>query len=295
MVPQKVLWLAAAAESQNPHPLARAIVEEAAGRNVFPPPPSSSEFVLGKGVRAAVEQDTVLVGNEGYMKEEGVDVRYFQKRARQLMESGHTAIYVAKNGKAQGLIGVANPLRPDLAKVMDWLRRDGVRVLCLVSGDTEPVARRISQELSLDECRALLRPEEKSVYVEELQQRGLRVVMVGDGVNDALALARAEIGIAMGAGGSEVAVEAADIALADNNLKRLIRLRQLSRQTLRVVEQNHWLAVSTNGVGILLAAAGRLSPLTAGLFHVVHTLGIMLNSRRLLRWVPAEGKEALTS
>jgi len=291
MAPEKVLFLAAAAENQNPHPLARAIVEEAAARGLFPAPPSSSEFVLGKGVRAALEKDMVLVGNEGYMEKEGVDVRYFRERARQLMESGHTAIYVAKNGKAQGLIGVANPLRPGSAEVMDWLRRDGVRELCLVSGDTEPVARRISLQLGLGGCRALLRPEEKSGYVEELQRRGHRVVMVGDGVNDALALARADIGVAMGAGGSEVAVEAADIALADNDLNRLIRLRQLSRQTLRVIEQNHWLAVSTNGLGIFLAAAGRLSPLTAGLFHVIHTLGIMLNSRRLLGWVPAEGRK----
>jgi cation-transporting P-type ATPase C len=90
-------------------------------------------------------------------------------------------------------------------------------------------------------------------------------------------------------------VEAADIALADNDLNRLIRLRQLSRQTLRVVEQNHWLAVSTNALGILLATAGRLSPLTAGLFHVVHTLGIMLNSRRLLRWVPSDGEKPKSS
>jgi cation-transporting P-type ATPase C len=295
MAPEKVLFLAAAAENQNPHPLARAIVEEAARRGFSPSPPSSSEFVLGKGVRAAVGKDTVLVGNEGYMEEKGVDVAPFQKRARQLMESGHTAVYVAKNGKAQGLIGVANPLRSGSAEVMDWLRRDGVQALCLVSGDTEPVARRIFRELGMDDCRAPLRPEEKSGYVEELRRRGRRVVMVGDGVNDALALARAEIGIAMGAGGSEVAVEAADIALADNDFNRLIRLRQLSRQTLRVIEQNHWLAMSTNGLGILLAAAGRLSPLTAGLFHVVHTLGIMLNSRRLLRWGPAEGKEVLTS
>jgi cation-transporting P-type ATPase C len=202
------------------------------------------------------------------------------------MESGHTVVYVARNGKAQGLIGVANPLRPPVSEVMDWLRRDGVQSLCLVSGDTEPVARRISLKLGLDDCRAPLRPEEKSGYVEELKGRGHRVVMVGDGVNDALALARADIGIAMGAGGSEVAMEAADIALVDNDLTRLIRLRQLSRQTMRVVEQNHWLAVSTNLLGILLAAAGGLSPLAAGLFHVVHTLGIMLNSRRLLGWTP---------
>jgi len=291
ITPEKVLFLAAAAETQNPHPLARAIVEEAAGRGLFPSPPVSSEFVLGKGVRAEVEKNSVLVGNEGYMNDWGVDVAYFQKRARLLMESGHTVVYVARNGKVQGLIGVANPLRPGAAEVIDWLRRDGVRSLCLVSGDTEPVARQISLKLGLDDCRALLRPEEKSGHVEELQRRGCRVVMVGDGVNDALALARADIGIAMGAGGSEVAMEAADIALVDNDLTRLIRLRQLSRQTMRVVEQNHWLAVSTNVIGILLAASGRLSPLAAGLFHVVHTLGIMLNSRRLLGWKPPDLQE----
>jgi cation-transporting P-type ATPase C len=114
--------------------------------------------------------------------------------------------------------------------------------------------------------------------------------MVGDGINDALALSGADIGVAMGAGGAETALEAADIALADSDLRRLVLLRQISCQTLRVIEQNHWLAVSTNLVGIVFGIAGNLAPIAGGILHIVHTLGIMLNSSRLLRWEPASSR-----
>ena len=110
--------------------------------------------------------------------------------------------------------------------------------------------------------------------------------MVGDGINDALALSGADIGVAMGAGGAETALEAADVTLADSDLRKLILLRQVSRQTLRVIEQNHWLAVSTNLVGIVFAIFGNLAPVAGGILHIIHTMGIMLNSSRLLRWEP---------
>jgi cation-transporting P-type ATPase C len=168
--------------------------------------------------------------------------------------------------------------------VLNWLRRDGVSSLFLITGDIELVARTTARDLDFDEYRAMLLPEDKARYVEELAAAGRRVVVVGDGVNDALAISRAEIGVAMGAGGAEVALEAADIALVDSDIRHLVALRQMSRKTLEVIEQNHWLAVSTNVIGIALGATGRITPIMGGLLHIVHTLGIMLNSSRLLRW-----------
>ncbi len=126
-------------------------------------------------------------------------------------------------------------------------------------------------------------------YVRELQQAGRKIVVVGDGVNDVPALSQAKIGVAMGIEGSEVAIEAADIALVDSDLTHLVHPRKLSREMVLIVEQNHWMAVSTNIVGVFLGATGRLAPLWSGLFHVMHSLGILLNSSRLLSWKPSEG------
>ncbi|MGB7910987.1 MAG: HAD-IC family P-type ATPase, partial [Desulfobaccales bacterium] len=136
--------------------------------------------------------------------------------------------------------------------MLSGLRREGVREIHLVSGDTEPVVRALAQRFNFEGSAGGLRPGDKSHYVEELVAAGRRVAVVGDGVNDALALSRAQVGVAMGAGGAEAAIAAADIALADSDLSRLLFVRRLSRQTLRVIEQNYWLAVSTDLLGALL-------------------------------------------
>ncbi len=174
--------------------------------------------------------------------------------------------------------------------MLSGLRREGVREIHLVSGDTEPVVRALAQRFNFEGSAGGLRPGDKSHYVEELVAAGRRVAVVGDGVNDALALSRAQVGVAMGAGGAEAAIAAADIALADSDLSRLLFVRRLSRQTLRVIEQNYWLAVSTDLLGALLIIGGRLGPLMAGAIHVVHTLGIFFNSSRLLGWRPPQEK-----
>ena len=157
------------------------------------------------------------------------------------------------------------------------------------------MAESLALSMGFDDYRAELMPEDKAKYVERLEKRGNRVVMVGDGVNDALALSKATVGVAMGAGGAEVAIEAADIALVDSDLERLVTLRQLSHKTLRTIGQNYYLATSTNVLGIFLGAFGWLSPVMAGMLHIVHTLGILVNSSMLLKWqapgLPEPSKE----
>jgi cation-transporting P-type ATPase C len=237
-------------------------------------------------VRAQLDGDTILVGNEKWMAAQGIGVGYFRKTAEKQMEGGRTVLYVAKNGKAQGIIAMADTIRTGAVGVVEWFQANGVTRQVLLSGDEEPIVRSVARELGLDAYEASILPEEKARAVADLMADGKRVLMVGDGVNDALALSEATVGVAMGAGGSEAAIESADIALAGNDLEDLVTLRLLSRATLRTIEQNFWLANTTNLLGILLAVTGRLSPMLAGFLHVGHTLGILLNSGRLVGWAP---------
>ncbi len=285
--PVDILALAAAAEIHNEHPMAKAVVDSANSHGIVPEPHAVCDFVLGRGVRAELKGDTVIVGNFQFMQDEQVNAAHFKKRAAKAVDDGHTVLYVAKNGKLQGMITVENSVRPRAAEVLQWLKNDGVSSLHMVTGDTEAMARNMAETFHFDDYRAGLLPEDKGRYVAEMQTNGRRLVMVGDGVNDALALSKAHVGIAMGAGGAEVAIESADIALVDSDLERLVGLRQLSHQTLRIVEQNHWLAVGTNVLGAALGALGLLSPVMGGMLHIVHTLGILLNSQRIERWQPS--------
>jgi cation-transporting P-type ATPase C len=282
--PISILALATSAEAHYQHPMAQALVKAAAEQGIKPKPHVMCEFILGRGVRARLDGDKILVGNNKFMEEEGVNVNYFKGNAGDLIARGNTVVYVAKNSKAQGLIAVSNTIRAGAGDVLGWLRKDGVSSLHLVTGDTKPVAKAMAEDFEFDDYQAVLLPREKARYVEQLVARGRQVVMVGDGVNDALALASSSVGVAMGAGGAEVAIEAADIALVNSDLECIVRLRQLSHETIKTIEQNHWLAVSTNIGGVILGAAGMLPPIMAGALHIVHSLGILLNSSRLLAW-----------
>ncbi len=283
---ESIIAMAATAESHNQHPMAKAILAEADARNLTPEPHAVCEFKAGRGVLCTIGGDAViLVGNRQFMEEHEVDIRWFNKRAAAQREMGNTVVFVAKNGKAKGMLGVANPVRPEAVRVLNCLRGDGVKAIHLVTGDNEEVAQTMMNVFPFDDCRAALMPEEKAARVQELK-KGSIVVMVGDGVNDALALSHADIGIAMGVGGAEVAMEAADIALADSNLEGLMKVRNLSHKTMTIIDQNHYMAVSTDLIGAALGMLGMLSPIMAGMIHIFHTGGILLNSGRLLSWEP---------
>jgi cation-transporting P-type ATPase C len=231
------------------------------------------------------------VGNQAFLESEGVALPRLSPKTREHIDSGHTLLFVAINKRVQGSIAVANRLRPGVKEVVAELHAQGRTCLYLISGDTEPSVRTIASALDLDGYRAALLPEEKARFIERLERSGKKVVMVGDGVNDALALSKATLGVAMGAGGSEVAIEAADIALVKDDLRGLLVVERLSRKTLATIEENFWIATGTNILGIMLGAAGLLSPVMAGFFHLGHTLGILLNSGRLVRWNPKNSNE----
>jgi cation-transporting P-type ATPase C len=166
----------------------------------------------------------------------------------------------------------------------------------LVTGDAKYSAQDMASRLGFDHCHFSILPGDKAEVIRKLHKRGQKVFMVGDGINDALALAEADIGVALGAEGAEVAIEAADIALVQDDLSKILYVRTLSHQTLAVVHQNFWIATGTNLAGVILGALGLLSPVMAGLVHITHTLGILANSSRLLAFKPPaleESKESI--
>jgi cation-transporting P-type ATPase C len=245
---------------------------------------NATDIVVGRGVRAELDGNAIIVGNKGFMEAENVNPAFFNGKAQDYLKKGCTVIYVARNGELQGMIAVADTLRPGAVNLVNLLHAKGVPDIHLISGDMEPVVKSLAEALKFDCYQAELLPEAKAAYVEKLKAEGKKVLMIGDGVNDALALAKASVGIAMGHGGAEVALEAADIALLKDNLTELLFLRALSQKTMNTIEANFWIATTTNIFGILLGATGWLSPVMAGALHVVHTAAIMMNSGRLMGW-----------
>ncbi|MGX7948672.1 heavy metal translocating P-type ATPase [Oleidesulfovibrio alaskensis] len=281
-----LLRLSMSVEMHNHHPLAQAIKAEAERRGLQPEPHAVCEYFLGKGMRAEIGGDEVLVGNRKLLEQFGVATGKVSRRASVLRKKGLTVLYVVRGGEILGLLGFDNQLRPESRAVVQRLKACGVRRVVLVTGDEENTAAELASRLDIEEVHASVMPEEKALIVEKLQAQGASVLMVGDGINDALALTGADVGIAMGAMGSEVAIEAADIALVTDDLQGITYVYSLSTATMRVIRQNFWIATGSNLLGAALGAAGILSPVMAGVLHIVHTLGVLGNSSRLLRHEP---------
>jgi len=283
---ERIIELAATAEAHSTHPMAKALVKAAEQRGIMPTLNAVPKYVVGRGVQARLDEDTILVGNREFMETKGIATTYFQTRANSLMEKGRTIIYVARNGKLQGLIGATSGVRPEAKDVLAWLRQNGVASIHVLTGDTQQTTGFITETLDLDGCAADLLPEDKAHYVRDLVKQGWIVTVIGDGINDTVAFSQSNVGVALATRGAEVAIEAADISIINGELRGLITTRQISRKTLKVIEQNYWLAVGTDILGIVLSAAGFLSPVGSGMLHIAHTLGIMLNSSSLMIWEP---------
>ncbi len=279
---EEILTLTVSAESHNPHPVALSIRTEAERRGIEPIPHGICDYVLGKGVRSEINGEEILVGSPGFMKSRGIDTEIAASALGKYRSMGLTCIFTARDKELLSLMAFADRERNNLEKVVNHLRADGIEKIAIITGDEHASAHELARRLSVDDCRASIMPDDKADVVRSFKASGRRIIMVGDGINDAPALAEADIGIAMGAGGSEVAVEAADIALVGSELSDLVFIRSLSHRTLAVIGQNFWLATGTNLGGALLGAMGLLSPVGAGLIHIVHTLGVMANSGRLL-------------
>lgn len=282
----EVLRLAGSVETHNHHPLAQAVMAEARKQDITPIPHSVCEYYLGMGMRAELDAGEVIVGNRKLMDKFKVKVGAASRKMSELKRKGLTALYVVREKEVVGLLGFANQPRPQAEQVVGLLIQNGIRNTALVTGDEKNTAFDLADKLGIRDCHSSILPEEKATIVATMQDNGQKVLMVGDGINDALALARADVGVAMGAGGSEVAIEAADIALVKDDLDGLAYVHSLSQATIKTVHQNFWIATGSNIVGVVLGAAGYLTPVMAGLLHIFHSLGVLANSSRLLAYEP---------
>jgi Cd2+/Zn2+-exporting ATPase/Cu+-exporting ATPase len=280
---EDVLGLAATAEWLSEHPVAAAVRQAARERGLAPPGPEEFEPLVGLGVRALTNGARVLVGNAQLMENEGIPMAPdAEGQAVAWQAVGKTAFFVALDERIVGLVAVTDSPRPEVPEALAALRRLGIKRLLLLTGDNERTAKALAQRLGI-EYRAELLPEDKIAVVKALQDQQHVVLMVGDGVNDAPALAQADVGVAMGVAGTDAALEAADVALMQDDWRALPEAVRVGRRTFRVIQQNLGLGVLYNVVGIALAAFGVLPPVAAAAGQSIPDLLIMLSSARLLR------------
>ena len=279
----ELLHLAAAADRRSAHPLAKAVVEYAALRNVIVPEPDTFEQFYARGVKARVAGQTVLVGNPALLRENGVSLS-------EIVESGgETPVNVAIDGHQVGVIFIADAVRPGAREVLAQLKATGVKRLVMLTGDNASTARAVASTLGVDDVHSDLLPEDKVAAIVDLQRQGYRVAMVGDGINDAPALARAEVGIAMGGGGTQAALEAADIALMTDDLSKIVVARAIARRAYRTIQENLFVGVGVVHVcGITAALLGWIGPIQAAMLHLGPDILVFLNSVKLLH-VPIPG------
>jgi Cu+-exporting ATPase len=282
------LALVAAAEADSEHPLAAAIVTGAANRAVTVPHASSFESVTGQGVRASVGGHQVLAGNTRLLHAAGVDLSGLPERASVLAADGKTAVLVAVDGRPAGVVGVADPVKDDSAAAVASLTALGLEVVML-TGDTRRTAEAVARRVGIGQVIAEVRPEDKAAEIARLQAGGHRVAMVGDGINDAPALAQADVGLAIGTG-TDVAIEAADITLMSGSLAGVATAIGVSRATMRNIRQNLALAFGYNSAGIPIAAGLLypffgivLSPVIAAAAMAASSLSVVTNANRLRR------------
>ncbi|MGQ7297247.1 heavy metal translocating P-type ATPase [Quadrisphaera sp. KR29] len=284
-----VLRWAAAAERGSEHPLARAVVQAATELGLPPSPADAFEAPAGRGVRALVEGRRVLVGSPAFLQEEGVRAGLaLAGRADAVRAVGGTAVLVAVDGEEAGLLAVTDEVRESTPPALAALRAQGLDVVML-TGDARATAQAVAAQLGVQRVEAEVRPEEKAAVVSRLREQGRVVAMVGDGVNDAPALAAADVGVAMGSG-TDVAVEGAGVVLLLSDLQALVRARALSRATMRNIRQNLWFAFAYNGLGIPLAAGVLypavgvlLSPEVAAAAMALSSVSVTGNALRLRR------------
>jgi len=279
----ELLSAAAAAERMSKHPAARALQEVAKEAKLTLPEALDFKETPGKGVTATVDNQQILVGRDSFLREHKIDITNVPNPALH-EEQGFSTLYVAKGSRCIGWIGLQDKTRPQARQAVKELFDIGIKRVTMLTGDRDVVANRVAGELGCTDFKANCLPQDKLKIVEQVKKDGHTVVVVGDGINDAPALAAGDLGIAMGAAGSDVAINSASIALMSDDLKRLGFLVRLSRRTRSVINQNLAFGVVFILLGMVAAAANWLPAVYAAVLHFVGSLIVVFNSARLVRY-----------
>ena len=282
--PEEILAYAASSEIHSRHPLAEAVIRSTEDKHIVIPPHEECEVLVGLGMRTRADGRTLLLGSPSLLDRENVTVcGEADEWVQRLRRQAETPLLLAVDGELVGLISLRDEVRPEAAEVLARLRSSGVRRIVMLTGDHAETAQAVAAELGITEWKANALPEDKLTLVRTLHDEGYTVAVVGDGVNDAPALAAADIGIAMGLAGTDVAVETADVALSTDDLRRLLDVRGLSDHAVGVIRQNYAMSIAVNAVGLLLGAVGGLSPVLAAILHNASSVAVVTNSSRLIR------------
>lgn len=282
---EELFSMAAAAELRSEHPLGKAVVRCYTSSCSLPVPEGQNfEMFPGRGVRIFLEGHEVLAGNQGLFNERGIflSVSALESARRYVME-GATVIFIARDHKPVGFLSLSDTLRQDAADTIHRVSLSGVTPV-LLTGDQENTARHIANLLSIQEVHADCLPEDKLTWIDTYQNSGCQVCMIGDGINDAPALKKAYVGIAMGGIGSDIAVDAADIALINDDIKEIPHLLSLSRQMMTTIKRNLTFSMTLNFIAIILAMTGILNPVVGALVHNAGSVIVIINSALLLKW-----------
>ena len=279
-----VLRLAAIAEKYSEHPLARSVIALAKERNIEVPDPDEFRVEIGLGVTARWGDKEILVGKEEFLRDKGVSInKNMEGAVLAQAEQGRTAILVANDMRPVGLIAIADEIRPETSQaIVSLYNVMGNKNIIMLTGDNHKVARSVAEQIGVDSFQAGLLPEQKQEFVKKLQLEGHTVGMIGDGINDAPALALADVGIAMGLAGTDVAIETADVTLMNDDLSGVVNFMWMSRKVLRRIKLNIFFSIIYNAVGLIWGSLGMLSPVAAVIFQEAGCITVVFSSTLLL-------------
>lgn len=280
--PREVLELAAAAEESSNHPLAVAVLDKVKTSGWTIPEHSEAEIHVALGVETRVGDGRVRGGSRRYMDASKVDLAPVQDQVSTLVRRGESTIYVARDDQVLGVLGVQDVLRENMKKSLNRLRSVGMDDIILLTGDVEQHAETMASRMAMDRYEAELLPEDKAETVLHLQSKGVRVIMVGDGVNDAPALAYADVGLAMGASRTDIAMEASDITIQGDDPLMIPAVIRLAKKTMKTVRQNFAISIGVNTVGLILGTLGVLPVFWGAVLHNATTVAVVANSGRIL-------------
>ena len=271
----------AIAEYRNSHPIAIAIQDKAKELKLEISQTANTEVIPGFGIKSKYGEHTIIAGNKKLFDNENISTKRFEDQVFHHLNDTKTIVYVSVDEELLGYITLEHEIRNGTAKMISDLRKNGVKHIALITGDEEKVANSFARNLGFNTVYANQSPHDKANAIEELKKQYKNVVMVGDGVNDTLAMSKADVAISFASGGSQMAIEVSDIAVTHSHPEDVVNLYNLSKKSLKVVNQNYWIGTSTNLIGAAFASIGLLSPAAAGAIHIGHTTSIMANSSRL--------------